>query len=78
MGGAKTKGCSGGLGEGVAGREGGVFSCGGFRRFGDGFSTGAICWAILFEGCANESEFAVCRVSEIREIRAIDPTNIKV
>jgi hypothetical protein len=30
------------LGEGVAGGEGGVFSFGSFRRFGGGFSTGAM------------------------------------
>ncbi len=50
---------------------------GGLRRFGGGFSAGGI-WAIFFEGCANEFELAVGRVSGKREIRAIDPTSIKV
>jgi hypothetical protein len=53
------------LGEGVAGGEGGVFSFGGFRRFGGGFSTGAIGISGL--------ELAVFLFSHNREVVRLNP-----
>jgi hypothetical protein len=53
------------LGEGVAGGEEGVWSFGGFRRFGGGFSTGAI-------GISG-FELAVFLFSHNREVVRLNP-----
>jgi hypothetical protein len=58
------------LGEGVAGGEGGVFTFGGLRRFGDGFSTGAM-------GISG-FEMAVFLFSHNREIVRLNPISITV
>ena len=53
------------MGEVVAGGEGGVFSFGGLRRFGDGFSTGAV-------GISG-FELAVFLFSHNREVVRLNP-----
>jgi len=58
------------LGEGVAGGEGGIFSFGGFRRFGGGFSMGAI-------GISG-FELAVFLFDHNREIVRLNPISITV